>query len=448
MINMKGERTKQFSPLFFLLCEKGGRSVSNELWRTLINTSALSPMHRNATEFYKDYKNNYDYSKLNYYHEISPLIIQRIQMKYLFELQNRENMVEKLYKINQIIENFSKRVNLKDELKDKIEKEASDNVLIYLLNLLNSPFSSNKNSFQKRIFKNAREKTQAVNGLVQELSELLTAIGYKKLPKIKFEKFFKNALLNNWESGAAEAGFEKYVHWKAQLLEDAVVAIINQDPDFSAINSGRFYAKSDKQQLIQDMFIVPDTDYHIKFNNNLSFELHQKGKVIDTKTTKNMSGFFTQIEKIKDKTISVHIPDELYEVLKKFTKVQIKSGFNTQTILNANDKNAITLKEIGGSEAGPFLGLQKLYDTDPKYINVGASSETLSSWANYLLSKEIAKTSLSHNDVYFTDSGFMTAAQWLGSHNYILKFKPDVNSVTSDLLTRSRTYMLMASGVK
>lgn len=422
--------------------------MSNELWKTLINTSALPPAHRNATQFYKDYKNNYDYSKLNYYHEISPLIIQRMQMKYLFELQNRENMVEKLYKINQIIKNFSERVNLKDELTEKIEKEAGNNILVYLLNLLNSPFSTNKNYFQKREFKNNLEKNQAATTMVQELSELLTAIGYKKLPKAKFEKFFKKALLEKWEDVATEAGFEKYVHWKAQLLEDAVVAIINQDPDFSAINSGRFYALSDKKQLIQDMFMIPDTDYHIRFNSNLSYELHQDGKVIDTRTTRNMSGFFTQISKIKDKTISVHVPNELYDVLKNFTKVQIKSGFNNQTILNANDKNAITLAEIGGSKSGPFLGLQKLYDIDPNYINIGASSKTLSSWANYLLSREIAQTSLSHNDVYFTDSGFMTAAQWLGSHHYILKFKTDVDSVTSDLLSRSRAYALMASGVK
>lgn len=62
--------------------------------------------------------------------------------------------------------------------------------------------------------------------------------------------------------------------------------------------------------------------------------------------------------------------------------------------------------------------------------------------ANYYLSKNIAKTAISKNQVYFSTHGITYASDWLEETEQVLKFSPALTSFgTGDYLNKQHTYM-------
>ena len=138
--------------------------------------------------------------------------------------------------------------------------------------------------------------------------------------------------------------------------------------------------------------------------------------------------FVEEMERLNGQaTIGIGIDDELADTLDKISslRVQVKSGIN-QSILNTNYRNAIRLSEFSDSKLNLLMDL---YYLDQKqnflyFYKNSKNSETLTSYANYLLSVNIAKTSLTqNNNIYFTEHGFETAYDWMKNRNVYLKFQ-------------------------
>ena len=144
--------------------------------------------------------------------------------------------------------------------------------------------------------------------------------------------------------------------------------------------------------------------------------------------------------------LRVAIDNELETCMNEFSrlKIQVKSGIN-QSILNRSmTRNSIRLETFGDRKLNL---LSEVYNLDgvknyPYFLKDSkVSSKTLTAYSNYLLSKNIAQTSvIEKNDVYVTERGFETGLDYLNRNDKMhLRFIWGTR-LTSSLLSQMRRY--------
>ena len=219
-----------------------------------------------------------------------------------------------------------------------------------------------------------------------------------------------------------------------------MVHALSQNTGWKAIQTGAFYNKS--QQLLEDIFAFDDIGYNIEFGKNLSFTIKQGD---DTKTinVKNINDFFAEYEKLSG-NYAIHLSDELYEKFQQLSVLsgQAKSGKDLQALINsrAKTRNAISLNDLGPTSS--LIGLYQLYQKD--WIDENNESKTLTAITNYCLSKSIALTNITGNQIYFTRDGFITATKWMELYRQMLKFNPSIAKVNNNLLDKKNPYAFVS----
>lgn len=248
---------------------------------------------------------------------------------------------------------------------------------------------------------------------------------------------------SNQIRGTQRLSNAEYTQEKAQYAEQLAVQLLSKDKTLTAIQTGQFVDAAG-QQIIEDALVFKDIKQ--KLGNGL-FAVTITSKQDKSKISASVRTVadFVKLSKKYSKDYTISLTDDLYAALQEARAfaVQVKSGMNVQPILNekATTRNALTLGSIDVSEV-----LNDLYELR-SWLSSDSDqhSETVSLWANYDLSRNIAHTSLNFNELYFTEDGFITAAEWMFKHNRILAFHPGIFAIGADFYTRSRPYRFIAT---
>lgn len=330
-----------------------------------------------------------------------------------------------------------------------------------ILSLLNKAFISNPDGLKMQYFdrdsnkhlhyknKNISEARAAYkqeqDNLVLQLKTLLQMISFssEKMSLDTITKAFEAGLKSGGgkfnKSLIQSTGFKNYRDFKAALAEELMVSILNSNPSWQSVVTGKFLHNG--QQLLEDAFAFA-LDAELRIGGNFEVTIQNTGgKKVSTHQISSLSQFFELVNGLKlNQTISLN--DELYDELKKISvvKAQAKSGFGLQSLINETvERGAISIESTGSIKA-----LEQLYDLyELDWINSEKSSG-VGALANYCLSKAIAKTTLLQNDIYFTRDGFITASDWMQNYQYMLKFNPAADIISSGYLTQVRPYRLEA----
>lgn len=331
----------------------------------------------------------------------------------------------------------------------ELEEKVGDEVYSRIIELMSAglrgssinPFKGMEKGLSKKQQKQIA--TERIKNLITELTDLLNKAkvneGISKNIVSMLEKRL-NVNTWNWDSTPHD-----YIMEKADLAEELMVDKMNQDSTLRAIVTGSWIDLSG-QQLIEDAFAFDKENISIPFQyGNLSFFI-KKGKNGSFKeySASSIEDFLNQIDNLKSKKFTVKLSDELYSALQLGAAIagQAKSGLHGQAILNLNKRNSLTLEDVGFD---PRL-LWQLYQCDMQSRTQffkpenEQNSKTLEALSNYCLSKNIAKTALSANQLYLTSEGFVTASQWMQINNRYLIFTPTIRSIGGDFLTRQRPY--------
>lgn len=229
---------------------------------------------------------------------------------------------------------------------------------------------------------------------------------------------------------------DQYVAKKAALAEEMHAQVFLHHMKGRTFVTGAW--KNKGQQLIEDVI-----------TENITVNILGKGSA-------NINGkqlFATSLKQFYDELSnlsyieSVEIDDTLYDMMKKSKAImgQTKSGMN-QPILNAKStsRNAITLKEINFSPKEIYnLYTEK---NGPSYFKEkdNQDSQSLAAFANWALSKSIAKTNLKRNQVYLSEHGFQKASEWLETSRQMLHFNPAINKIENNFLSIKRPYSFIS----
>lgn len=398
---------------------------------SLFNEVIKIQARRNHSGFY-DSKYG-QYSKINDIDKniYSPLELKKIQIE-LIQKASANNI--RLKEANNFINNLPKyKIS-------ETETLCANEVFSKIANILNSPFKSG--SQEIRIMSNKAE----------ELEKMLKLINVKMpIPeKVK-------SVLNTSDILIKDQNFYSYKAEKAALFENLVAKYIEGlNNGSSAIVTGNWGKISDNnRQLLTDVFIFLDDKKDKKLKG--SYVTYEKSGYYleDNKRAYSAINMSVQGQSLKSFTevlnsingnasIGFSINDELSDCLDTISslKTQVKSGIN-QSILNNSFRNSITLQEIKlDNKLDLLFDLYKLDENQGfKFFYKNAkSSETLTQYGDYLLSKSIAKISLlSDNDIYFTEKGFETIYDWMNRKNFYLKLQQKIR-INNILLTQRRKY--------
>ena len=359
------------------------------------------------------------------------------------QLQNANKFLSELKKINP------------DQILEQIEEFSENQIYARIMELINSGLiSSELNPTNRALNKDSSGKfsggykegsnletiRQEENAIINELTTLLNIINYANANQLTTNLI--KAFRGGKKFGNEPAGrmFSTYALYKADEAENLMVHALSQNTGWKAIQTGAFYNKS--QQLLEDIFAFDDIGYNIEFGKNLSFTIKQGD---DTKTinVKNINDFFAEYEKLSG-NYAIHLSDELYEKFQQLSVLsgQAKSGKDLQALINsrAKTRNAISLNDLGPTSS--LIGLYQLYQKD--WIDENNESKTLTAITNYCLSKSIALTNITGNQIYFTRDGFITATKWMELYRQMLKFNPSIAKVNNNLLDKKNPYAFVS----
>lgn len=286
---------------------------------------------------------------------------------------------------------------------------------------------------------------------VEELNLLLKTINVN----LPLTDKIKNTLLTN-DIITKDKGFYQYKQEKAELFENLLSQYVRSlSGENTAITTGSWGKISDyNRQLVTDVFIFTGINKNktikgsiatFEKTGNWQHDRHLAQNAPKTLISSDIPAFIETLDKLNGQSkLSISIDDELSDSLDIISslKAQVKSGVN-QSILNISTRNQISLDEI--MEGNTLILLKDLYDLDAKqdflfFYKDSKKSKNLTSYGNYLLSKNISKTGLvKHNDIYFTEKGLQTAYDWLNNKNVYLKFLKDIK-LNSMLLSSQRKY--------
>lgn len=350
-------------------------------------------------------------------------------------------MLKKEEKINQRIKNANNFINSLPTYNYKDTEQLSANQIFEkIADILNSPF------------KTGNKEIRNMSNKVEELNLLLKTINVN----LPLSEKVKNVLLTN-EIITKDSGFYQYKNEKAELFEYILSEYIRKvgNGDNTAITTGSWGKISDyNRQLITDVFIFLEMNKKQKISGSIStfektgnwqHDINRAKSAPRTSISSDLPDFIKTMDKLNGQSqLSISIDDELSDSLDIVSslKAQAKSGIN-QSILNISTRNQISLNNL--EENNTLKLLQDLYNLDSKnnflfFYKTPQKSKNLTSYGNYLLSKNITKTNLiKSNDIYFTEKGLQTAYQWIENKNVYLKFLKDIK-LNSMLLTQERKY--------
>lgn len=333
--------------------------------------------------------------------------------------------------------------------KDLIQGETKNEIYKSILAIINSVFSSNPNNIKQLLWD---EELKKITGYKEGADKDTSKQKYKEfadkledlLDCIKYPEDRRAEIIDRFTGTAkkkVKGSTDSYTQWKAkeaeQLTRDALgpfAEVVGQ-----ITNRGK--------QLIEDVLQFSEESYNQTLNNGdikLYYTIKEDGK---TKGTKQANGtvadFFKDIkDALRKGNVTIDISDELYEKLTELAtlRAQAKSSFKLQLLLNrsGNDgRNSISLNALGSSPEA-LVKLYELYEKN--WLDTEAESQSLALMANYCLSKGIAKTNLTRNDIYFTKDGFQTAYGWMKTANQMLKFSPPVKQMANRFFDISHSY--------
>lgn len=128
---------------------------------------------------------------------------------------------------------------------------------------------------------------------------------------------------------------------------------------------------------------------------------------------------------------------QLNENMGSLLRVQVKSG-HLQDIINNNARYGVSLENIEFDVAYPAIKeLYALYSeilrqkrATGKDVAVPAKHSELAALTNWQLSKQVHKTGLRLNDLYFTENGFETVGEWMKRRGRFVKFSHDIHMIS------------------
>lgn len=361
------------------------------------------------------------------------LALFRIQIQQLKQLEKTKG------KKYQNTEKFIKQAkNSINSIEKDIYNLSEEKIYTRIVELLNAGLWGNVDMNPTRRLKeeiiDAKQRDNEINAIMIEMTSLLNKINISQPLNKKVLDVLETRLTK--QSGKLN---KEYTNIKSDLAEQIAVELLNKNSGFQAIASGKFQ-DSLGQMLIEDAFVFNKKTMNTFFGT-LSFEIIQEGKKSQAKAS-SVSDLLNQINSLNGK-YTISLSDPLYEALKKASALdaQVKSGRGTQPILTRAQRNVLDLE---GFTPHSLVELYNLQKTPTQYFlpEKQQNSKDLAALANYTLSKNIAKTALASNQLYFTSKGIQTASMWMEQNNYMLKFYPEVHSMNKDFLTRKRQYQL------
>lgn len=364
----------------------------------------------------------------------------------LFQTQiNQLKILEKSKKYDTVNEFLKQSQKKFDNYNSTSEDELNNEVYSRIIEILNaglrgSPLNPHKNLQGLSESQKTLEVDSRIKSLSLELSNLLKQIRVSQT----LSKSMVSSLENRLRSFDWNVFPHQYIMEKADLVEALMVDKLNQNPALKAIVTGSWLDISG-QQLIEDAFAFSQKNLDVPFSlGSLKFIVRtDKGNF--SQSAISIGDFLNQLEKVNNTSFKVQLSDELYEALKQSSAIagQAKSGMRGQAILNKNQRNSLSLKEVNFD---PML-LWDLYELDKqtktKFFKneKRQNSKTLNALCNYCLSKNIAKTALKENQLYLTAEGFVSASQWMENTGEYLIFNPDIKTISGDFLTKKRRYI-------
>lgn len=324
----------------------------------------------------------------------------------------------------------------KVQITDKIEEKSVNEILNVITKIINSPY------------KGGDKATKEMTDKAKKLEDLLKSINVNKPLPSTMRKVLE---------GNTDISIKKYTQEKADFFEEIITEYINNlkvkgdKKGYIAITTGKqheFNLEESNPQLITDIFVfLNDPQERIKgvaipFSPRKEIK-KENGVVINS----DIPSFIDQLNKMTGSSgLRVAIDNELETCMNEFSrlKIQVKSGIN-QSILNRSmTRNSIKLETFGDRKLNL---LSEVYNLDsvknyPYFLKeASSSSKILTAYSNYLLSVNIAKTSvIEKNDVYVTEKGFETGLDYLNRNDKMhLRFIWGTR-LTSSLLSQTRRY--------
>lgn len=267
--------------------------------------------------------------------------------------------------------------------------------------------------------------------LIREITGLLSALNVSQPLSTSIVNMLE-ARFGNYGAGSSYA----YMHEKAAMAEELLTDILSTRGK-RTLTTGSW--TSSGKQLIED---------NITYLTNIIFPT--PGTVIITSEgsqsavkIKSFDELFTLAESLTG-SYKISIPDDMYEMIQASDNLmsQVKSGRNNQHILNVSNtggRNTISIGEVA-SYFSP-IALWDLYtQPDTSQFFGGGSSLDLDGYANLALSKGIALTNLSKNQLYLTEKGISTASEWMLLTRQMLKFKTSASKLNNNFMSEKRPY--------
>lgn len=409
--------------------QKNKTRRNNNLWNDLVLSAQESHKYREDIDKIKIYSNDQIFSK---------------QLEQLRKIEADTKSVQ-YSNASQFILQAN---NTLKELDATLEPAIVNQVYARLIELLNMGLWSNEANPTRRAL-SVNEKGKTVFDRKQRDAEAAAAVA-------EMRKILNNLALNKTISTKALEIFEKrilkqtgntkqYVADKADLAEALAVEILSQNKGWKTIQTGAFKNKAG-EQLIEDVMSFNLSDLGKK-QEGLTYTVIIDDKRQSRKAS-SLQDFFTDIEKLEGK-YSLILDNSLYDVLQQaaILSTQVKSGQQGQPILTKAERNSISLSQSSGigffsDKETAYVRLNELYKAKDIQWKGNDNSKELAALANYRLSKKIAKTTIKQNQLYFTEKGFVTASEWMQSHQATIKFAQPEMGIGTKFLSEPRRYQI------
>lgn len=375
-----------------------------------------------------DYLNQYELESYN------DSMLWRMQIT---RLKIKEQYSFKFDHVNEFLKEIEKVPVQKEQ--EELLNMSSNAIYTRILEILNAGlFSSDLNPKNIYLDENKKYKDgynaetlkkQKIK-LVEELEKLSTLIESSRVDsRVKRLSYALGGL--GIKKRQLKDEFIDYKSYKANEAEILMVEALNRHKGWRALQSGQLYHKG--QQLLEDAFVF-DANINIDFGKKMGIKIKNKEFQVQ-----NLNEFFNLMNDL-NYSESIYLSDELYEKIREISlfSAQAKSGVQLQHLLNSTaERNTISLQEI--SDISILEDLHTLYQSN--YIDSFKSSKMLEGLTNYWLSKSIARTNISKNELYFTKDGFQTASKWMEMHKQMLKFNPALKNIQYSFFIKPHPYI-------
>lgn len=411
--------------------------MGNELYKELIKKR----VRKRQTEFW-DSKSGRPYSELNKIEDDAAKANNAIEL-HKIQVNQFETYISQTNPRFRAAQNFLNSLpKYKVQITDKIEEKSINEIFNVITKIINSPY------------KGGDKATKEMTDKAKRLESLLKSIKVN----VPLTETMKKVL-----EGNTDININKYTQEKSDFFEEIITDYINGlKKGYIAMTTGKYHSlKDSNRQLIADIFVFLDNlqdkvkGTAIPFtptgNYKLDYTNVKKGTNIEIHS--DIQDFINQLEKMTGTSnIRIALDNELEESMDRLSaiKIQAKSGIN-QSILNKSmSRNSEALESFKDRKLNLLL---ELYDLDKTnnfiyFYKNQKKSKILTAYSNYLLSINIAKTSVMKNDIYATEKGFETALDYLNRKDSMhLRFVRGTK-LTSSILSQNRRYQFYQTDSK